>query len=718
MFMARLEMVAEKQQEYHAHLIRDGNQECFKNLVLENMPVDSFFLLVDYWAKISIGKAGGTATCEGDSKGLSAHGSMFVYRNPTTAQRAAISLKLGGFDWEPFGLAPDEGGLSLLEEHINVYCDDAKQNNFHTKSMLDATVANFITARPWLNSGRKAFVQSDKASNYRDPTTEIDLPAVGTRCFSEAGMGKDEGDANGALNRGGMKRSRDEGAGVESAGDCLAIGESLKIPGQTHAVMKLQRANEDSGIKGRDTVSRSYHLWVVDKSTITFWEYLDEEASKMSIKATGRATGIGPGVTMAIAEFNKTQRTQQKQTGGALEFADGGGASLPNPKQRPSKEESAAAKVVMAERHAAKAAAAAEKAAAAQATAEAAYAHETAKCKDCGRKFLSGGGLASHRRNQFCPKFGEAAAKRRLMQHVPSMLVASDALAVQQRVARIASLRIVRVTLRAPVGGAAALGIALEQNTSGGPYLVSAVSGLAELSARIVAGYTVVGFDAGGGIVAPKSTGDLGGEIQAGSSVVVELRRPPPPIPDHGSARKNIRKQANFKMLETQRVWLEKNVYKNGIEIMRPKVAWEAMKAAFTNELRTDTSTPMWLEKAQISTWLADQHKTEKDRRKKANAEQPAKSDGGEAGNDERPAKKAKAASKALPAAAKPKVAPEAAPKAASTKPTASDATKQATKQSNRQSNKQGSKAGAPKRKANAGRGSNKKKKKTAPPCT
>jgi hypothetical protein len=35
MLMARLEMVAEKKLEYHAHLIRDGNQECFKNLLLE-----------------------------------------------------------------------------------------------------------------------------------------------------------------------------------------------------------------------------------------------------------------------------------------------------------------------------------------------------------------------------------------------------------------------------------------------------------------------------------------------------------------------------------------------------------------------------------------------------------------------------------------------------------------------------------------------------------
>jgi hypothetical protein len=53
------------------------------------------------------------------------------------------------------------------------------------------------------------------------------------------------------------------------------------------------------------------------------------------------------------------------------------------------------------------------------------------------------------------------------MKHVPSMLVASDALAVQQRVAHIASLSIVRVNLRAPVGSAAALGSALEKKHCG-----------------------------------------------------------------------------------------------------------------------------------------------------------------------------------------------------------------------------------------------------------
>jgi hypothetical protein len=93
------------------------------------------------------------------------------------------------------------------------------------------------------------------------------------------------------------------------------------------------------------------------------------------------------------------------------------------------------------------------------------YARGTAERSNCVRKFLSGGGLATHRdrRNQFFPKLREAAAKRRLMQYVPSVLVASGTLAVQQRVVHIASLRILRVTFCAPVGSAAALCIAFEQ---------------------------------------------------------------------------------------------------------------------------------------------------------------------------------------------------------------------------------------------------------------
>jgi hypothetical protein len=87
---ARLQAAEAKQQKYHAHLIRDRNQGCFKQMVLDDLPVTAFYLLVDYWAKIGIAKKGGTACCEGDSKGLSAHGSMFVYRNPSSVERREI----------------------------------------------------------------------------------------------------------------------------------------------------------------------------------------------------------------------------------------------------------------------------------------------------------------------------------------------------------------------------------------------------------------------------------------------------------------------------------------------------------------------------------------------------------------------------------------------------------------------------------------------------
>jgi hypothetical protein len=96
--MPPLEVAAEKKHEHHAHLVRDGSEDLFK-----------IYLFVDCWATISIYKAGGTAVCEGDSKGLSAHGGMFLYCGPAIAKRAAKSTKNIDFTppppplWASFG---------------------------------------------------------------------------------------------------------------------------------------------------------------------------------------------------------------------------------------------------------------------------------------------------------------------------------------------------------------------------------------------------------------------------------------------------------------------------------------------------------------------------------------------------------------------------------------------------------------------------------------
>jgi hypothetical protein len=128
---SRLEIADSKQEKYHGHLIRDRNQGCFKDLALETLPFNSFYLLVDYWAKVGIGKRGGTACCEGDLVGLSVQGGMFVYNFPTKEQWAEIEKNHGSVDRSRFG--PEERGLKFIEEHFNVLCDDAKQNNYHTK---------------------------------------------------------------------------------------------------------------------------------------------------------------------------------------------------------------------------------------------------------------------------------------------------------------------------------------------------------------------------------------------------------------------------------------------------------------------------------------------------------------------------------------------------------------------------------------------------------
>lgn len=249
----------------------------------------TFYVLVDYWAKIGIGKAGGTAVCEGDSVGLSAHGSMFVYRNPSRIERDEIDAKYGRIDWKLFGPASDEDdGLAYLEEHFNAFCDDAEQNNYHTKSVQEATIELFLEGRPWLCGSREARIQSDNASNYRDPTCEIDLGCVGTRCFSEAGMGKDEGDANGSVNKGHFKRKRDAGEGLESSGDLLRIAHGLGMRGQTHAKLIVDRSNEDRGVAGRDSVCRNYSLWTIDEKNITMTKSNKEEDGSSESSIRGR----------------------------------------------------------------------------------------------------------------------------------------------------------------------------------------------------------------------------------------------------------------------------------------------------------------------------------------------------------------------------------------------------------------------------------------------
>ena len=124
---------------------------------------------------------------------------LFIYKNPTRAEREAIDKKFGNQPWENFGPAGDEDGAPhFLEEVFDIFADDAKQTTFHTKSNMEATIAVFLAGRPWLAEERRAFIKSDGASNYKEPTTELDIPVIGTRLISVEGEGKGRCDADDA----------------------------------------------------------------------------------------------------------------------------------------------------------------------------------------------------------------------------------------------------------------------------------------------------------------------------------------------------------------------------------------------------------------------------------------------------------------------------------------------------------------------------------------
>ena len=79
-----------------------------------------------------------------------------------------------------------------------------------------------------------------------DPTTDVGSLCTGSRCFSEQDIGKDEGDANCSLIKRKLRTQCDGGSGIESATDLLALGDSMKIKGQVHGKLILNRQKEQS----------------------------------------------------------------------------------------------------------------------------------------------------------------------------------------------------------------------------------------------------------------------------------------------------------------------------------------------------------------------------------------------------------------------------------------------------------------------------------------
>ena len=609
---SRLEQFASKQQQYISHLIRDRNQSCFKGLTEETLTLHGFYVLMDYWAKFNSRKAD-VACCEGNQIGISTHGMMFIYLNPSVAERAEIDREHGPQQWERFGPARDEaGGLRFLEENFNVFCDDAKQGTFHTQSEVEATIRAFLAGRPWLDRSRCAFVQSDNASNYRDPTTEVMCRSIGVRCFSEAGMGKDEGDANAGVIKGLFASKLDEGHDLECAGDLFRHATGFKVKGERYGILKVDRRYERR-VSGRVSMPHisNYGLWTLDESTITFYESLDVASSRESMLRGGKAVGFGEGVKLTIAEFNMKHSTQLSVTGATLDLTDDS-----NVKQRRSREEKFSARNAQEQKKASKALAIQDKAAAASSAAEAHFNGAVEQCPRCEKRFLTPGWYSRHKVT-FCPKRSEIREARKRARRIDVILHLHDERVLQDHKERLDRLRDVCVRL----SGSGRIGLSVNPHSRAVVRMNE--KGLAFISGKIDLAFVLVAIDGAPVAIdgAPLSSGVLSvldGELSLGRAIDLTFKRPTPPLPLHGIARKGIHKSVQYLLHEKQLEWLHANVFSGGRTLMRDKPAADAMKAHFHCTLREDTMTPMWLDQEKISSWLSARTKEEKDRRRAA----------------------------------------------------------------------------------------------------
>jgi hypothetical protein len=248
---------------------------------------------------------------------------VFLYRNLSKAERVAVSKDHPEVDWSTFPPATDEvdvdgkAGPFYLEQFFNEFSDNSKQDSFHTASGIQAGILNFVKSRPWLDEKRRCFLQSDGAVNYHEPTTEVDLYWIGTRCFSEPGEGKDWIDANSALVKCQMRRQRNKGFFQQNAFQYFKSAEEHVIIGNTNCVIEID-ASKDKKVTinkmGKKRVCvpgiRNFALFNVTADTITFWEYLDYLASEASMETGGPAVGYGRGMVMKLTEFNAIHRTR------------------------------------------------------------------------------------------------------------------------------------------------------------------------------------------------------------------------------------------------------------------------------------------------------------------------------------------------------------------------------------------------------------------------
>ena len=401
--IAMLESVNFDLLSYHAHLVRDINQNMFQKSMFMSVEQHHQWVmdLCDYWAKQDANKRK-TATCEGMANiGVSCHGRMFTFANPPQSVRDDHPE----VPWETYPKPAEEDGPALCREYRRAWSDSSKQDSTDTAATRRSESKQFFEDHPWIKKNVGSI--SDGASNYSSTSAAIyglldDYTTV--QCVSVEGMGKDNIDRDNASEQGKLRAARaqmDLTFSLEYIRACnarrhkgalntrveLDPGDRL-TPAQKKRIKPIERIG-DMKLRAKG-----------DNGSLVLWELFSRRRSRLA----GRAVGYGNGRVISqdvLTAKHGLELHKLPDAAAPISFPEA--ASLPhgaNVQHNPAPVLSASQKkdagAVAAATAEEKTKARAERKTAAAAKVAEAYANRVHRCEKCERAFIRPSALRSH----------------------------------------------------------------------------------------------------------------------------------------------------------------------------------------------------------------------------------------------------------------------------------------------------------------------------------
>ena len=604
-----------------------------KDEIIRNLDATTALEMKDYSGKLEARKSK-QGTSENLGTKLSNHGSIFVFRNPTKD----IRERHPSTDWTQFPAASED---VYLQVNCFVATDDSKQSAYHMGCVMEISYKKLKESFPWLEN---VIPYSDQCGDYHSTGATIFNHAIGRLTgihvvrseHSEVGEGKGEVDMKfGILAQ--QFYSTLAKSNRECAQHLFDQLEEVRRPGDFNVHGEIDRSHFKSGTSGAIPLHDQCQCIVHHKDGgITLHEmygigsgkhYSEEDLKKfdhygMMAATTGtgsRALQTTAGTMVPVPRESREVKREAKKAKTARQKEQ-------QKKGEKQVEEDATAKEKAVETH--------------MGVSQAERQQLT--CPACSGQYLTQNRFDRHVSRGLCAQRKAAAAAK--LSQAKSARLEAEKLMKERREQRdqdeqeeMEQLSTVEVEL---ADGADAAAIVLEVARESGGVVVKSVNPLRRRVALVVLqGYCLNSIESDGitTVSAARVMQDGGGgggggggdgsnddtvlsearaalaQVSATNHVKVKFSKPPPAMPPHGWARKNLRVSPNTQVTPTQKQWLEKfcDVYEKKGSPPRHPVVYQAM-VNYRGLLYVADNVPFVMSETAIFNWLKRRWATQK----------------------------------------------------------------------------------------------------------